>query len=200
MKQTNFTQRRGYLFERLNLVNRFNPIYRSSSYRLSTKYHFSTKSCMILLLFLTFASPFLLGSVLYLCRDAFKLTSNAQGEIFKPRLAKDLLNITTDEFLGKWQLLYLSPALCDENCLDKTKLLENLCLALGKDKERVVLRKLSLESLESSQVSKHFPLTIGSVVIIDPKGWLVTHYNPTRFHAKGILEDLRRLMRYSYVG
>lgn len=171
------------------------------------------KSCIILLLLFTFTSPLLLGALSYFCRDALALNSKAQGEILKPILAKEVLNISMDEFLGKWQVLYLSPDNCDEACLQKTKLLQNLCLALGKDKDRVVLRKHFLgaeqadfdnssNSLNSCNSSS--ALTMGSVVIIDPKGWLVTHYHPNTFQAKdqvkGILEDLRRLMRYSYVG
>lgn len=160
-------------------------------------------SWTLILLCVLFVAPFILGSLFYVFRDAIHFNPSAKGEVLAPRLAKEVLNCPIDNFLGKWQLVYFFSAHCDANCQQHTEVLQNLCTALGKDKPRVVLRTVPFSTQEPKLHSSSFsslPIVAGSVVIVDPQGWLVTHYNPTDFHPKWILEDLRRLMRYSHVG
>lgn len=152
----------------------------------------------ILSLCIVFVTPLLLGTSLYFFRDKLHFKSASKGELLTPLLAKEVLMFPVDEFLGKWQLVYFSPISCDKLCQNKVELLQNLQIALGKDQTRVVLRKEPL--LTQKVVPTTLPFIEGSIVIIDPQGWLVTHYSPANFHAKGLLEDLRRLLRYSYVG
>jgi len=147
---------------------------------------------------IVFVAPLLFGTLLYCWRDHFHFQSSAKGEVLPPLLAKEILNIPTDHFLGKWQLVYFVPSSCDKSCEHKIELLQNLTIALGKDQSRVVLRKEPLIGIKP--LSTTLTLIENSIVIIDPQGWLVTHYSPANFQAKGLLEDLRRLLRYSHVG
>lgn len=161
---------------------------------------------MLLGLCLIFVLPFFLGSLLFIFRDDFSFHTTTQGELLSPDLAHKVLGGSADTFLGKWNLVYFSPSDCDATCQEKKKILTNIHLALGKDGPRVRLQSLPYESLMNDTNKMNAikgsiqGTSEGSILIIDPRGWLVLHYPPSKFYAKAVLDDLRRLLRFSYVG
>jgi cytochrome oxidase Cu insertion factor (SCO1/SenC/PrrC family) len=153
----------------------------------------SSKGWTSLGLCVVFLAPMVSAALLYVYRDNININTRRSGELLTPPLESQQLELNVTKFLGKWQLVYLSPASCNSECEIQTKFLDNVRIALGKDKTRVVSRRIE-------KPKGDLPFKEGSVLIIDPKGWLVLHYTPELFNPKGILEDLRRLLRFSYVG
>ena len=140
-------------------------------------------------LWFVFILPFISATLLYCYRDHFEFKLRHSGELLTPALESKNFNLglNDDDFFGKWQIVYLKPTLCQNECENKIKILNNIRISLGKDQDRVVSRSIPFSGKFSAD----------SVVIIDPKGWLILQYNPELYNPKGILEDLKRLLRFS---
>lgn len=86
---------------------------------------------------------------------------------------------------GRWQLVLISPGHCDTACAEWQQRLPNLHAALGKERERLVLRQLSADQQR--------------LALADPLGNLVLYYELTQ-SPQAILKDLKRLLKLSKVG
>jgi cytochrome oxidase Cu insertion factor (SCO1/SenC/PrrC family) len=133
-----------------------------------------------------------------------------------------------DTLKGKWWLVYLSPEQCYNACHDILFNMRQIKTALGRETDRVERLVLApkdrtnaplIEFIESNypdikralilneDYDQYFaPLgdpkdraALGELVIIDPKGQIVLYYDGDT-PPKGILTDLRRLLKISQIG
>jgi hypothetical protein len=156
---------------------------RQSTNTMTEGIHKNTKiSWAAIGLFIVFCTPLVAAGTLYAFRDSFHFKHLCKGNLYNPPIDSKALTFYDPSYLGKWQLIDIrfTPN-------DKTVLSNAIYTALGKDRERVTQRHLST-----------IPLQSGSMMIIDPAGWLVVHYPPGT-DPKGILNNFRRLLRLSYV-
>jgi len=132
------------------------------------------------------------------------------------------------EFLrSKWSLAYVGAGTCDARCREALTLTRQVRLALGKDSERVQrvffvtrdccdqqyllaeqpgLITARLDEAADRQLLALFPGTgattaseAGRIYIIDPLGNLMMSYEPGSA-PKGLLEDLKKLLKLSHIG
>jgi cytochrome oxidase Cu insertion factor (SCO1/SenC/PrrC family) len=128
---------------------------------------------------------------------------------------------------GRWTLAYVGDGGCDTRCAQALSLIRQTRLALGKDSQRVQRVFFVTSSCCNQQYLKTehaglitarldegsdreflalFPGTgstpasrAGRIYIIDPLGNLMMSYAPTA-PAKGLLEDLKKLLKLSRIG
>lgn len=173
-------------------------------------------------LILVFGGPFILAHVLYHQREHLQLqfTTMNTGELQTEPKPIESYGLSNDEFQGHWQLLYITPKSCDAACQKQMELLRNIQISLGKDQHRLHLRQVPVPinltgvskkvAIVQKEVTKDDPisasvslaskLTGNSAWIVDPKGFMIMYYSQDilKQHPKGLLEDIRRLLRYSY--
>ena len=131
-----------------------------------------------------------------------------------------------DSLRGKWTMVYLDPAECAAACRDALYKMRQVRLALGEDMHRVQRMLVLADSrptaeLESlirgeyagtmlvmtpdspasrKEVLSRFGDPPGAAVyLVDPRGNLMMRYAP-QVPAKGMLKDLQRLLKASWIG
>lgn len=114
---------------------------------------------------------------------------------------------------GRWSLVYLTPASCEQDCRRALYLLHQIEQALGKDSlrvQRIVHQEPGVdapawpgqwrlerpEALLSRLQALH---ARGRIYLIDPLGNLMMYY-PQDFAPEGLIGDLRRLLKVSRTG
>lgn len=137
----------------------------------------------------------LLGLVLVFSAPMFAawLCHQAPKPIFKPRSHGNLLSPVTealaDSIGTRWQVVYVMPHNCDNNCQQQLQKLSKLPILLRSDAERVELKtKHNKELLINVEAE--------SVLILDPENRAILHYPPNT-NPKYTLKDLQKLLRYS---
>lgn len=158
------------------------------------KQKFLIKQWKVLALCLMFAAPIVAGFVTYFYKDNLNFNINPRGQLISPPLPSETLGLKDETIQGQWQLVFYLPEGCSEQAQEKKQVLNNLIKALGKDQTRVKARTVS--SLQDAEQL----FEPEEVLIVDPKGWVIMRYRPSKFNAKGMLEDLKRLLRFSHVG
>ncbi|MFN2308291.1 MAG: SCO family protein [Gammaproteobacteria bacterium] len=123
-----------------------------------------------------------------------------------------------DLFRGEWTLVYRLAGECDAVCHQVLYVLRQVRLAQGKNIDRV-RRLLLLDAVQTppwvGEVQTHYPgLHIahpnraggadrfpapGRIYLVDPLGNLMMEYAPDA-EPRGLIKDLERLLRISYVG
>lgn len=154
---------------------------------------------------LVFLAPWVYAHIAFHFPKTFPVKTIEHGMLLKNPIPLENLGITEGEFKGRWQFLYLSPKRCEKACLQQLNLLNNIHIALGKDQSRVNLRLVPMHQIKSTRIANKSGLKngieAGSLWIIDPNGFLIMHYPAKTLEsslaAKGILDDARRLVRYS---
>ena len=140
------------------------------------------------------------------------------GELVEPRVTLQDFGLTAPNE-EEWLVGYIAPTDCDSLCEQQLHYLNQSYLALGKNKERVTavvfvsegdalpgaFNKPDLSFLSGGeQLSTKF--APASIVIIDPLGQLVMEYKsvsePSQLvgQSKGMIHDLRKLLKLSRVG
>lgn len=132
-----------------------------------------------------------------------------------------------EDLEGKWTLLYIDGWDCDTGCVDALYNTRQIRLALGKEMDRVQrlflvngpccdMRDLGQEHPDLriawldgpgrqaiADVLPHEdnvdPLVSGKIYLIDPLGNLMMSYGP-RSEPKGILSDMKKLLKLSHIG
>lgn len=150
----------------------------------------------LLAIVLTFVIPFIVACLLYQFHEKVTLKSVQAGQLVTPPLPINNLSALAalSHSTRKWQLVHLEPTSCDVSCRNRADMLKRIQQALGKDQNR-----LQLQSLRFTPALHQIAIE-GSILLIDPKGFLVMVYPPASFNAKGLLEDMRRLLRFSHIG
>ena len=128
---------------------------------------------------------------------------------------------------GKWSLVYIGDGQCDARCREALTLTRQTRLALNDDAQRVQRVLLStahccdlaylnkehgglilarVEEASDRALLNEFPRyedvpveTAGRIYVVDPLGNLMMSYAPDA-PQKGVLEDLRKLLKLSHIG
>lgn len=133
-------------------------------------------------------------------------------------------NAVEQPFEGAWTLIYVGPGNCDASCRQALYVMRQVRLALNRDSERVRrvflyqgdccdeayfaaeqqgLTRIDVDSADGKLVQV-FPAPVppgesGRIWLADPHGNLMMSYAPGA-DPKGLLEDLKRLLRLSHIG
>jgi cytochrome oxidase Cu insertion factor (SCO1/SenC/PrrC family) len=166
-----------------------------------------------------FLLPLLLAFVMYY-GDAWRpMARTNHGELLDPVRQ---LPQTANLFKDKWTLVYVGNGACDEACRSSLYFMRQTRLSLNTEMSRVErvflatgaccdrqflegehagLITVDASTPEMSELLNAFPTTDQkySLFIVDPLGNLVMRYD-TRDDPKGLLTDLKKLLRLSHIG
>jgi len=139
-----------------------------------------------------------------------------KGELIEPTATLGSLGIDNPYQQKQWQLGYVVPKQCDEFCQQQIYLLGQSHIALGKYQQRVqpvLISTAQSDTINSSEyaqlkVNDGFSMLVDQFefVIVDPLGQLVMRYPKVATQdelvaqSKGVLADLRKLLKLSRVG
>lgn len=131
--------------------------------------------------------------------------------------------VTLVTIKDRWMLVYLGKGRCDAECQESLVKVRQLRILLGRDLERVgylflaldakakeaanklrkehprMMRAHVIQGNEDRQSSAFGDRAAGHFFLIDPLGNLVLRYSKD-FEAKGMLRDIRRLLKVSKIG
>ncbi|EMD81272.1 Cytochrome oxidase biogenesis cluster protein [Vibrio diabolicus E0666] len=168
---------------------------------------------MLIALVCTFALPAVIAKVI-LTQGWYQSGVTNRGVLVEPYTTLELLGQESPLEKNRWQLAYVLPNECTEQCRQQLYLLQQSHVALGKYQERVVpvLWQTELSgtvdvSMTTMQMNQSVTAKVkpGQMLIVDPLGQLVMSYSPkpnedlVSFN-KGMLADLRKLLKLSRVG
>ncbi|MCE3218182.1 cytochrome oxidase biogenesis cluster protein [Vibrio diabolicus] len=168
---------------------------------------------MLIALVCTFALPAVIAKVI-LTQGWYQSGVTNRGVLVEPYTTLELLGQESPLKEHRWQLAYVLPNECTEQCRQQLYLLQQSHVALGKYQERVVpvLWQTELSgtvdvSMTTMQMNQSVTAKVkpGQMLIVDPLGQLVMSYSPkpnedlVSFN-KGMLADLRKLLKLSRVG
>src|SRR5450755_2565914 len=174
-----------------------------------------------------FFAPLALSFYLYYGYSRFQPSNHVNhGALIEPvrpmpALALPLLGgaYTAPDFLQhKWTLLYASRGACSDMCRQKLYDTRQVRVALDRDMGRVqrvliadadcceaqFLQReqadlIVVRAADAAPLLAALPQDAGALYIIDPLGNLMMAYAPDA-PAKGLLDDMKRLLRLSHVG
>jgi cytochrome oxidase Cu insertion factor (SCO1/SenC/PrrC family) len=133
--------------------------------------------------------------------------------------------LAADALRGKWSMVYIGDGACDERCREALTLMRQTRLALGDDMARVQrvflvsgnccdhtyleaehsgLLLARIDNSAGQTLLETFPdaaqaATLGRIYLVDPLGNLMMKYEPDA-PRKGMLEDLKKLLKLSHIG
>ncbi len=179
---------------------------------------------------LAFLGPPIIAAVLYLNPQLLMHRSDSYGELIAPAqplatldaVSREREELPGDLLTGKWTLLYWGDADCNLSCETNLFIIRQVRLSLNRGMARVQAVYLSdepIDPLRAAPLERHPQLTVayflGSrvsmlekqmraypenrIYIIDPLGNLMMRY-PDNATSKGILKDLKKLLRVSRIG
>lgn len=183
---------------------------------------------MLVGLMLIFAGPLVIASLMYAFRDNVDLPGvSVYGELVSPARPVEQLsastqngdNLTVNDLQDHWTLLYLGDSHCDLNCEASLFKLRQVRLSLGREITRVQRWYLyagdkptehltSILARHPGMFAARLNLPLGQLLedlpdsgiyIVDPHGNLMMHYD-TSVTSKGILKDMKHLLRLSQIG
>lgn len=140
-------------------------------------------------------------------------------ELARPRSTEPF---TLAELRGRWTLVHVVGASCDEACRERLYYTRQIHTALNEDQDRVQRLLLAANGRDTDGLTgvlaEHPRLTVlaagaddplrrqlpddlddASVLLIDPLGNLMLRFGP-EVEPKGILEDLEKVLKLSRVG
>lgn len=174
----------------------------------------------LLLLLTVFILPILLAK-LALENQWLDLGVTNQGQLLAQPLTLDELGIDQSEFAKQWLIMYRLPNTCPDLCLHSIETVHNSYVVLGKDMPRVsavLLKENIFSAKQSKQLAKsqwnilaltpqmNNLLQEPQVLIADPLGNIILrHQLPEKMEqqaafGKAIVEDMKKLLKYSKVG
>jgi len=181
---------------------------------------------MLFLLAAVFVLPFLIGTGLFWSGWRPGKFSN-YGELLQP--ARDLpaeglkhadgKPFPNTALLGKWLLVLPVKGVCEAICLKNLQQMQQVHIALNKDQNRLQRVLISSEAAATATLQTRFPdLVLGvtpndpagqawqralegsgqTVYIVDPLGKVMMRYAEPG-EMRGVLKDLERLLKYSWI-
>ncbi|ASI94769.1 cytochrome oxidase biogenesis cluster protein [Vibrio rotiferianus] len=173
-----------------------------------------TKGRIVLVsLICLFALPAIIAKVV-LSQGWYETGVTNRGELVDPYITLEQLGQPSPLEEKGWQLAYVLPSECKEQCQQQIHLMQQSHIALGKYQERVV--PVIWTSEEANDVDQSIVVMqmndalssrvkAGQVLIVDPLGQLVMSYTPEANEdlvrlSKDVLADLRKLLKLSRVG
>ena len=195
------------------------------------------KSLPLLILAAVFVLPLLAALVVFKIMDPSAIRTTNYGTLVHPPRPLEQFQLrlaagspfTLDDMRGKWTLVYLLPAACDEHCQASVHKMRQVRWAQGEEMQRVqrllvVMDASYLNALaavqseypgmfvvtggeaETAQVAGQFTIPDGTpaadsghIFIVDPIGNIMMTYPPDA-DPKGMIKDLERLLKFSQVG
>ncbi|ODS05072.1 hypothetical protein [Vibrio scophthalmi] len=172
---------------------------------------------MLLALIFVFALPALLAKLI-LQQQWYTAGVTNKGTLIEPSTSYASLGVENPYVGQRWQLAYVMPEVCDSLCLEQLYLLKQSHTALGKYQQRVepvvlVRERSDQQALQdigfsTLTINSAFGQVVGGFeyVIVDPRGQLVMRYPKVDSQdnlvaqSKGLLADLRKLLKLSRVG
>jgi len=173
------------------------------------------------LLLVVFFGPLLLSIALYYFTDWRPAARNAHGELISP--VRALAGAPAELTSGTWSLVYIGDAACDmPACRDTLVFGRQTRLSLNQEMSRVRRVLLATASCCTNDYLAHeqeglavvdastaagtaligqFPARDRehSLYVVDPLGNLVMRYD-AREEPKGLLTDLKKLLKLSHIG
>ncbi|EKO3863561.1 cytochrome oxidase biogenesis cluster protein [Vibrio harveyi] len=173
-----------------------------------------TKGRIVLVsLICLFALPAIIAKVV-LSQGWYETGVTNRGELVEPYITLEQLGQPSPLDEKGWQLAYVLPPECKEQCQQQIHLMQQSHIALGKYQERVV--PVIWTSEETNNVAQSIVVMqmndslssrvkAGQMLIVDPLGQLVMSYTPEAKEdlvrlSKDVLADLRKLLKLSRVG
>ncbi|WP_199451026.1 cytochrome oxidase biogenesis cluster protein [Vibrio harveyi] len=175
-----------------------------------------TKGRIVLVsLICLFALPAIIAKVV-LSQGWYETGVTNRGELVEPYITLEQLGQPSPLDEKGWQLAYVLPLECKEQCQQQIHLMQQSHIALGKYQERVV--PVIWISEETNNVAQSKSIVVmqmndslssrvkaGQMLIVDPLGQLVMSYTPEANEdlvrlSKDVLADLRKLLKLSRVG
>lgn len=168
---------------------------------------------VLLSLIVLFALPAIIAKVV-LSQGWYETGVTNRGELVEPYTTFEQLGQTSPLSEKGWQLAYVLPSECQEQCQQQLHLMQQSHIALGKYQERVVpviWTSKPSESTSGTMIvmqmndSLSEKVQAGQMLIVDPLGQLVMAYTPEANEdlvqlSKDVLADLRKLLKLSRVG
>jgi hypothetical protein len=172
----------------------------------------------LILLLVVFVLPVALAK-LVLSLDLYHGGATNKGALLNTELTYSALNMVNPK-PHLWQMVYLLPEKCDEQCMDRLYVINQSHIALGRDRDRVspiILLKHNSDLDALKQLHIQFEtapsndqiaalLTQQQMIIIDPLGSLVMQYDGVSgreasiAQGKSMIADLRKMLKLSRVG
>lgn len=180
-------------------------------------------------LLVVFLLPLVAISLMYTYRDSLPLPGpKSHGELVDPVRQlpafsiRDVAgkDITLDALKGKWTLVYVDASGCDLECQASLFKMRQARLALGEDMSRVA-RLFLLEGdpgrPDVAEILEEYPRMMvagtggsdvaalfgeaaeGRIYMVDPLGNVMMRYDSAST-TKGILKDMKHLLKYSRIG
>lgn len=192
---------------------------------------------VLILLVIVFVGPLLFAWVTLKRAEQSSFKTTNHGMLINPPISissiefvdlTDNSKLSIDSLKGKWQLIYLGPNRCNEQCHNSLYNLKQIHTALNKQAVRVNKLFITVPDCKINEcdkyISEHYPefdrlqideqnfaklfgkvsnsndrAMLGEIYIIDPMGNLMMQYSADT-QAKGILSDLKRLLTASKIG
>ncbi|MCV3264787.1 cytochrome oxidase biogenesis cluster protein [Vibrio harveyi] len=174
-----------------------------------------TKGRIVLVsLICLFALPAIIAKVV-LSQGWYETGVTNRGELVEPYITLEQLGQPSPLDEKGWQLAYVLPPECKEQCQQQIHLMQQSHIALGKYQERVVpviwtseeTNNVVAQSIVVMQMNDSLSSRVkaGQMLIVDPLGQLVMSYTPEANEdlvrlSKDVLADLRKLLKLSRVG
>ncbi len=170
----------------------------------------------LILLFVVFILP-VAAAKLVLSMDLYQGGATNKGELLTSNTSYTSLEMDNPK-PKEWQLLYLLPAQCTQQCQDHLYILQQSHIALGREKDRVntlilLSEKSDVAALEEYQFETANAngamanmLMNQQMIIVDPLGNLVMRYPAVSgldaqiLQGKSLISDLRKMLKLSRVG
>lgn len=180
----------------------------------------------LLLIFGFFALPMTAAWLMNFGGDWIPEATTNHGRLVQPVQPVDTAGLVDpagaaldpDLFRGEWTLVYRLDGECDASCRQVLYVLRQVRLAQGKNIDRV-RRLLVLGGAQSpswtGEILEHYPGLLvahpanaggaerfpiaGRIYLVDPLGNMMMEYLPDA-DPRGMIKDLERLLRISYVG
>jgi cytochrome oxidase Cu insertion factor (SCO1/SenC/PrrC family) len=177
-----------------------------------------------------FFLPLIASFYMYYGGDWRPVASTAHGELYRPARPLPPAELRDSKgqvapvnvFTEKWALVYVGGGACDEACKSSLYFMRQTRLSLNNemtrvnrvflgtstccdndflDREHPGLLSLDASGPEAASLVAAFPAAgrEHSLYIVDPLGNLVMRYD-TRDTPKGLLDDLKKLLKLSHIG
>jgi cytochrome oxidase Cu insertion factor (SCO1/SenC/PrrC family) len=188
------------------------------------------KKSGLYLLFAAFLAPLIVAFIAYYGHWIKPQNGTEHGILIQPTLNFAALDTPTHDltpFARRWVLVYIVPGACHAECAQALHLLRQLHVALGKDSDRVRRVVMIIDSqkplhfktgatlsaetpeygLSHQQYTQFLNHTKGAdmmnqqggLFIVDPNGNAMLYY-PPMFPPKGVLEDMKHVLKLSHIG
>lgn len=178
---------------------------------------------MLVFLMALFVLPILVVLVMY--QVDYRPGGASHGQLLAPPKALQLTPLTdqhgqpfaAEQWHKKWVMVYVAAGACDAGCQQQVHLLRQIHVSLNKEIDRVqrVLIAPAADPAALAALQQQYPDLVilagppsaalaqqfgaDGVYLVDPLGNLMMHY-PAGYDAKGLREDMTRLLKYSWVG